>query len=115
MRSSILFAELPKTLRVRKFTALASSMMTTTTTTTTRRGFCVTSSQCDLRNYKAVNEPVLDFAKNSPERAQIERKLEEFMQNASKIGNDQREALFEVPIVIGDKEVGYDFFLLIPI
>lgn len=73
-----------------------------------KRTFSVTNcinNENDLRNYKAVNEPILDFAKNSPERAQIERTLQEFMQNASKIRNDQREALFDVPIVIGDKEV----------
>lgn len=56
-------------------------------------------------SYKAVNEPVLDYAKNSSERTQIEAKLNEYMKNASKIRNDQREALFDVPIVIGDKEV----------
>lgn len=59
----------------------------------------------DLSKYKAVNEPVLDYAKNSPERTHLERKLNEFLANASKIQNDHREALFEVPIVIGDKEV----------
>ena len=74
----------------------------------TIRSFSISSSSrsdFDLKSYKAVNEPILDYARNSQERAQIEQKLNEFLENASKIRNDQREALFDVPIVIGDKEV----------
>lgn len=69
------------------------------------------SSSENLRNYAAVNEPILDYAKNSKERAQLESKLGEYLENASKIRNDKREALFEVPIIIGDREVGLNCLL----
>lgn len=105
MRPSIFVVELKRTHRLRNIIPAVGGV-----TSSSRRAFSVSgvnqqSNGGDLRNYKAVNEPVLDYAKNSSERAQIQRKLDEFMQNASKIRNDQREALFDVPIVIGDKEV----------
>ena len=61
-------------------------------------------SRADLDNYKAVNEPIKDFKKGSPEREQINKTLLEFL-TVKNANVDKRDALFEVPCVIGDKEV----------
>lgn len=117
MRPSIFVVELKRTHRLRNIIPAVGGV--TSSSSSSKRAFSVSgvnqqSNSGDLRNYKAVNEPVLDYVKNSSERAQIQRKLDEFMQNASKIRNDQREALFDVPIVIGDKEVSslFSYFFL---
>lgn len=53
------------------------------------------------KGYVATNEPVYDFKRNSPEAAQVHATLKDFLGRK----NDTNDALFEVPIVIGDKEI----------
>lgn len=55
-----------------------------------------------LRNYVATNEPILDYKTNSTERNNLNQTLFNILNN--KTGN-QQDALFDVPIVIGDKEI----------
>jgi 1-pyrroline-5-carboxylate dehydrogenase len=57
----------------------------------------------DLRNYKAENEPIREFKKGSAERDELVRTLRH-MNDANNI-KAVSQALFEVPIVIGDKEI----------
>jgi 1-pyrroline-5-carboxylate dehydrogenase len=61
------------------------------------------SRNSELWNYVAVNEPILDYAKNSKERDDLQKTLNLFLNSSTT--RDQREALFDVPIVIGDKEI----------
>lgn len=53
-------------------------------------------------SYKAVNEPIYDYKKGSAERENLNKVLLSYL-NVK--GNDKRDALFDVPIVIGDKEI----------
>ena len=56
----------------------------------------------DLRNFKATNEPILDYKRDSAER----KRLSEHLVNVLKArGSNLDDALFDVPIVIGDKEI----------
>ena len=55
-----------------------------------------------LDKYVAVNEPIYDYKRDSPERAELHKTLVNYLK--IKVG-DQREPLFDVPIVIGDKEI----------
>jgi 1-pyrroline-5-carboxylate dehydrogenase len=54
-------------------------------------------------SFRATNEPILDFAHDSKERAELSRALQAMLAT-NKVG-DKREALHDVPIVIGDKEI----------
>lgn len=47
-----------------------------------------------IRNYKATNEPILDYAKDSQERRQLRETLNKYISTQ-----------FEIPIVIGDEEI----------
>ena len=53
------------------------------------------------KGYTASNEPVYDFKRNSPEALQVQATLKDFLGRK----NSSNDALFEVPIVIGDKEI----------
>jgi 1-pyrroline-5-carboxylate dehydrogenase len=56
----------------------------------------------NLEKYVAVNEPIYDYKRDSSERAELHKTLVNFLTIK---GGDQREPLFDVPIVIGDKEI----------
>lgn len=56
-------------------------------------------SSTNLHNYKAINEPILDYKKDSQERNELQQLLRNYLK-----GN-QRDGIFDVPIVIGDKEI----------
>lgn len=45
-------------------------------------------------SYKAVNEPIYSFQNSTPERSKLEAKL-----------NEYKNKVFDIPIVIGDKEI----------
>ena len=47
-----------------------------------------------LKNYKAVNEPVLQYLPGSSERNELEAKLKEY-----------DSQVHDIPIVIGDEEI----------
>ncbi len=51
-------------------------------------------SVCSLENYKATNEPILQYLPGSKERQELDSKLKEY---DSKV--------HEVPICIGDEEI----------
>lgn len=53
------------------------------------------------KGYVASNEPVYDFKRNSPEAVRVHETLKDFLGRK----NETNDALFEVPIVIGDKEI----------
>jgi 1-pyrroline-5-carboxylate dehydrogenase len=54
-----------------------------------------------IKYLKYQNEPILDYKKDSIERIQLQEKLQEFLN----IKNDKNDALFDIPIIIGDKEI----------
>ena len=54
-----------------------------------------------IKYLKYQNEPILDYKKDSIERIQLQEKLQEFLN----IKNDNNDALFDIPIIIGDKEI----------
>ena len=56
----------------------------------------------NLEKYVALNEPIYDYKRDSSERAELHKTLVNFLTIK---GGDQREPLFDVPIVIGDKEI----------
>ena len=60
------------------------------------------ASSFSLLSFKAENEPIFDYKRDSSERNNLTQKLVEFTSLQS---GDKREALFDVPIVIGDKEI----------
>ncbi len=62
---------------------------------------CSYSSHYKYADFKAVNEPILDFQPNSSERKALQESLNRFLNQ--KPSNDG--ALFDVPIVIGDREI----------
>ena len=61
-------------------------------------------SRKDLENYKAVNEPIYEYKKGSTERDLLNKTILEYL-NVKNLTVDKRDALFEIPCVIGDKEV----------
>lgn len=58
-------------------------------------------SSFNSSEYRAYNEPVLDFKRDSPERKSLSQKLQVSIKGLI----DSKDALFDVPIVIGDKEI----------
>ena len=54
-------------------------------------------------NYTATNEPILDFKKSSAERQSLHARLLEYLRIDH--NKHSKEALFDVPCVIGDKEI----------
>lgn len=53
-----------------------------------------------LHSYQAVNEPILDYKRESLERKNLQKTLVSYLELNDKKG----DCLFDVPIVIGDKE-----------
>ena len=53
-------------------------------------------------SYTAHNEPILDYKQGSPERLRLTKKLTEFL---SINFTDKSQPLFDIPIIIGDKEI----------
>lgn len=74
------------TLQVARFATSASALKSTT----------------ELRNFKATNEPILDYRRDSAERNKLSEHLLSVLKARSSNLNDP---LFDVPIVIGDKEI----------
>ncbi|CAF0707025.1 unnamed protein product [Brachionus calyciflorus] len=60
----------------------------------------IRSLSFNLNNYVATNEPIFDYKKNSPEAVKLHATLKEFLSNKK----ENCDALFDVPIVIGDSE-----------
>ena len=56
-------------------------------------------------DYKAVNEPILDYRRDSDERNALNRTLDSFLSASKKKTSDNNDALFDIPIVIGDREI----------
>jgi 1-pyrroline-5-carboxylate dehydrogenase len=54
-------------------------------------------------NYTATNEPILDFKKSSAERQTLHARLLEYLRIDH--NKHSKDALFDVPCVIGDKEI----------
>lgn len=79
-------------------------MMNTLVRNGLRRRSGLSRAYSSLRDYKATNEPIYDYAKGSAERERLAATLEAMMTHANRTG-DTREALHDVPIVIGDKEI----------
>jgi 1-pyrroline-5-carboxylate dehydrogenase len=63
----------------------------------------IASASRSVHNYKAVNEPIFDYKQGSEERAKLTQRLQGML-TFNKVG-DKREALHDIPIVIGDKEI----------
>ena len=60
------------------------------------------SSSFNLLEYTTTNEPILEYKRGSVERSRLNEKIQHFLSlNAS----NRQEALFDVPIVIGDQEI----------
>lgn len=60
-------------------------------------------STAELKSYVAENEPILEYKKGSRERDELSKMLNAMLDSHKLKGTG--EALFEVPIVIGDKEI----------
>lgn len=59
-------------------------------------------TQANTFSYTASNEPLLDYKQGSEERVKLKSKLMEYL---SLNFADKSEPLFDIPIVIGDKEI----------
>ncbi len=57
-------------------------------------------------SYQATNEPILDYKRDSVERTNLKQTLASYLNvNKADSVSKRSEALFDVPIVIGDKEI----------
>lgn len=59
------------------------------------------TNSVNLQNYVATNEPILDYKKDSSERASLIQTITDYLSRK----NETQDALFDVPIIIGDKEI----------